>query len=488
MDIVVSKLNDVWIKISAEPAIIEEIGEHFTFDVPGAKFTKQFKNGFWDGKKRLLDRRGNKLPAGLAKHLAEFARLNKYTIDFGNIDVEEPMSFQETYDFVKSLDIHSKNTKIQARDYQLVAFRKAIQEKRIILLSPTSSGKSLIIYFIIRYLQTLFSGFSKKIILVVPRQSLVEQMYKDFQDYSSNDQKWNVEDNCHRIYQGHEKETDKQVIITTYHSLKDMDPLIYNSTCAIIADETHSYKSDILTELFGQFKKTPYRIGTTGTLQDAKAHRLVLEGTFGPAYNVVSVQKLTSEKKVAKTNIKCLVLHHDRDSFESYEDEISYLILHKERNRFIRNLALSLEGNTLILVNYIDDHLLPLVEDLEKYTKGREIFVVHGEVNVQEREEIRSKIEESKNSITVASAGVFSEGVNIKRIHNIILAFSLRSAIRLRQIIGRGLRLGDDKDQLTFYDVADKFEGSKTFRQYLDRLKIYDQDGHPYKEYKIRID
>lgn len=488
MDIVVKKINDVFIKVEANPSILAEISDSFTFDVPGAKFSWQVKKRLWDGKKRLFDRRGNKLPGGLALHLRAFAKKNNYTIDFTDVDIENSLSLEETYQFAKSLNIHSKGLKISFRDYQLLAFRKVIQNKRIILVSPTSSGKSAIIYCVIRYLQAQKIPKSKKIILVVPLQSLVEQMYKDFGDYSSNDPNWNVEDNCHRLYQGHAKTTDKQVIITTWHSLNDGDSLTFANTRAIIGDECHSYKSDLLTDLFGKFKNCPYKIGTTGTLQDPAAHRLILEGTFGPAYNVITVKKLTENKQVAKVNIKCLVLHHKKFRFDSYDDELRWLMANEKRNNFIKNLALSLKGNTLILVNHIDDHLLPLVEALKKSKTDQEIFVIHGGVKVEDRETIRAAIEVSAKSITIASFGVFSQGVNVQRIHNIITGSSNQSKIRVLQSLGRGLRLGSDKSELDLYDIADYFDGlNRTFRHYQERIKLYDADGHEYKEYKIRL-
>lgn len=293
-------------------------------------------------------------------------------------------------------------------------------------------------------------------------------------------------------------EESPNLIISTWQSLYKLPKEYFEQFDFIIGDEAHLFKAQSLTTIMSSCTNARYRIGLTGTLDGTKTHKLVLEGLFGPVEQVTTTRKLIDSGKVADFEIKCLVLKHD-DAIckemkgKEYKDEIAYLVLNESRNKFIKNLALSLGTNTLILYQYVDKHgkiLYDLIAGA-KNIKDRKVFFIHGGVDAEMREEVRRITEEEKDAIIVASYGTFSTGINIKNLHNIIFASPSKSRVRNLQSIGRGLRQSEGKDKATLYDIADDLRVGKhmnfTLRHFVERVKIYNDEKFDYKLYKIGL-
>ena len=495
-ELLVSKVNEVYVKVTCEKHIAREISEYFTFFVPGYKFIPAYRNRIWDGKIRLFDLRSNQLYLGLIKYLEEFAVEREYIINYDETrpDIEDEFSLYHANKFVESLNLHSNRSPITIRDHQLNAFVHAMQRRRALLLSPTASGKSLIIYTIFRQLHD-FQNL--KGLIIVPTTSLVEQLYSDFEDYSSENG-FNVPDKVHRIYQGKEKVSDKSLIISTWQSLYQMPKEYFQQFDYIIGDEAHLFKAQSLTTILTSCTKTKYRIGLTGTLDGTKTHKLVLEGLFGCVERVTTTKELIDKNQLAEFEIKCLVLNHPVDickelKNKSYQEEIEYLISSENRNKFIKNLAVSLGTNTLILYQMVDKHgriLYDMIRNTEKIGQ-RKVFFIHGGVDTEDRESIRKIMETENGAIVVASFGTFSTGINIKNLHNIIFASPSKSRVRNLQSIGRGLRQNEGKAKAILYDIADDLRVGKhmnfTLRHFVERVKIYTEEKFPFKIYKIGI-
>ena len=199
-----------------------------------------------------------------------------------------------------------------------------------------------------------------------------------------------------------------------------------------------------------------YRYGFTGTLDGTQTHKWVLEGLFGPSYKVTQTKELIDKGHLSKLQIKILIMRHNPQVFETFEDEVQFIIGHEKRNNFVKNLALDLKGNTLVLFGRVESHGLPLYEAINSSAeKGRKVFYVHGGVNAEERELVREITEKENNAIIVASYGTFSTGINIKNLHNVIFASPSKSRIRNLQSIGRVLRKGNSKNQAVLCDIAD---------------------------------
>ena len=322
---------------------------------------------------------------------------------------------------------------MEVRDYQKKAFTYAVRKNRCLLLSPTASGKSLIVYLLVRF--NLLRLKDKKILIIVPTTSLVEQLYKDFKDYG-----WDNEKNIHRIYEGHSKDTDKKVIISTWQSIYNLPKTWFKQFGMIVGDEAHLFKAVSLTKICTKLVQCPYKIGCTGTLDDSKTHKLVLEGLFGAVNKVVSTTELQDKDQLAKLKIFCLVLQYSKQQRDflknkSYQEEINFLVSNEKRNKYIKNLATNLHGNTLCLFQYVEKHGKLLYQLIKEKAGDRPIFYIHGGVEANEREQVRAITEKSDNAIIVASYGTFSTGINIRNLHNIVFSSPSKSRIRNLQSI-----------------------------------------------------
>ena len=233
-----------------------------------------------------------------------------------------------------------------------------------------------------------------------------------------------------------------------------------------------------------------YRIGFTGTLDGANVNQLVLEGLFGRCTQVTRTNQLMKAGHVAKLKVKIILLKHEEKLFEGYQDEIGYLVEHEGRNKFIRNLAWDLKGNTLILFNYVERHGVPLYNLINSGT-DQPVHFVHGGVDVEDREEIRRLTEISDNSIIIASYGTFSTGINIKKLHNVIFASPSKSRVRNLQSIGRVLRKGENKSQATLYDIADDISTDRgnnyTLNHLMERVKVYNEEKFNYEIIDVKV-
>jgi len=477
-NIIIQKKNEIYLKVETEPHIHQELSEHFTFDVPGAKFMPQYRSKYWDGKIRLYSNHTGELYVGLLDKLVAWAKNCEYTVEFKDnkfygspFEENEMISVEGVSDYMKSISRH------EPRDYQVDAVYDALRYNRKLLISPTASGKSLMIYSIVRY----FVEKEHNILLIVPTTSLVEQMYKDFEDYG-----WNAEEYCHKIYSGKEKSTNKNVVITTWQSIYNLPRTFFEKFDVVIGDEAHQFKSKSLVGIMTKMDNTKYRFGFTGTLDGSQTHKWVLEGLFGPSYKVTQTQELIEKGYLSKLQIKVLLLKHNEHQFDEYEEEIQYLITHDKRNNFIKNLSLDLKGNTLILYSRVETHGQPLYEMINSSAaKDRKIFFVYGGVDAEEREKVREITEKENDSIIVASYGTFSTGINIKNLHNIIFASPSKSRVRNLQSIGRVLRKGENKNKAVLYDIADdityKSKKNYTLNHLIERIKIYNEEKFNYE-------
>lgn len=506
----IRKRNETYLEILAQDSIIMSLSDFFSFFVPGYRFMPKFRMKVWDGKLRLFNIRTCEIYVGLLPHIKEYARLQEYEISYtdGDLDIEDEFSVEEAKKFALELQLHAKRVEageekfipIVPHDYQIAAFRHAVQSKRCLLLSPTASGKSLIIYLLVRYYQQLLNldqtRKADKILIIVPTVNLVSQLFSDFGEYSYDDD-WDVRQEAHMVYQGQDKGSTKQIIISTWESIYKLGLEYFAQFGCVIGDEAHGFKANSLSSIMQKAYLAEYRFGTTGTLDGTKTHKLVLEGLFGKVYKVTTTTKLMEEGTLAKMMINCLMLHYPEEICKllkdaTYQDEVSFIIEHKGRNKFIRNLALSLKGNTLILFQLVDRHGKVLFKDIkEKAAEGRKVFFVSGATEAEVREEIRSITEKESDAILVASYGTFSTGVNIRNLHNVIFASPSKSRIRVLQSLGRGLRTSETKDKLDLYDISDvmQYKSHKNFslQHFMERMKIYNSEKFDYSLFKIRL-
>lgn len=483
--------------VGCDYGIANELSDFFSFFVPGYKYMPAYKNRVWDGKIRLFNVQSMELPVGLYPFLKEFCKPRDYTLEieddtyYGRPDSFLSIDASEIYDYVKSLNLKSRGKPIDIREYQFDAVCEALHRKRAVLVSPTGSGKSLIIYTMMRYYLDKINH-KKKVLIIVPTTSLVQQMYSDFEDYG-----FDVANNVHRIYSGKDKNTDKDVIVSTWQSIYKLGPKYFEQFGVVFGDECHGFKSKSLTTIMNKCREAEYRFGTTGTLDGTQTHELVLQGLFGKIHSVTTTRKLQDDDTLAQLDIKVLILKHPeevRKDFgkQDYQSELDYIVTNEKRNSFITNLTLDLDGNSLVLYNFVEKHGVPLFDMIkDRAHKKRQIYFISGGTETSDRESIRKIVDRQRNSIIVASLGTFSTGINIKNLHNIVFASPSKSQIRVLQSIGRGLRKSDDGRSTTLYDIADDlhWRGRKNFalEHSAERVKIYAKEKFNFKIYEVPL-
>ena len=492
-DLTITKKDEVYLNVECDPSIAQELNDYFTFDVPGAKFMPTYRAKLWDGKARLFNMWTKELYVGLLPYLREFCQRNEYEMDVQIERIGDPISYEELVEYADSLNLQSQGQPIEARGYQLDAVKYAIRIGRTLLLSPTASGKSLIIYLLMRYHQK----FGRKQLIIVPTTSLVEQMYKDFQDYAAATD-WKASYNCARIYSGFEKSNEYPITISTWQSIYKLPKKFFDEFDVIYGDEAHLFKAKSLTSIFNKCTKTKFRIGTTGTLDGTKTHKLILEGLFGKVHKVISTKELMDQGSVADLDITCIVLDYADEEKKAltkytYQEEMDWLVTHQKRNNIIKNLATTQKGNTLVLFQFVEKHGAVLYDLIrEKIGKTRQVFFVHGGTDTQQREKVREITEKEKDAVIIASYGTFSTGINIRNLHNVIFASPSKSRVRNLQSIGRGLRKGDDKTSCRLFDIGDdlswKSRKNYTLLHMIERIKLYNEEGFKYKLVRISTD
>jgi len=439
-DLILYKQNEAFIRFTCEKSVAQELADYFTFFVPGYQFMPAYKNRLWDGKIRLADLRTYTIYHGLVPYIEKFCEERGYKLEVdAAVNNTESFSALEANEFLEQLHLDKTIITEGVREYQYKAFITAA----------------------------------------------------DFKSYG-----YDADTYCHRQYSGKEKHTDKFLTITTWQSIYKNPPEYFEQFDFVLGDEAHQFKAKSLTTIMTGLKNASYRIGCTGTVDGTQTHKLVLEGLFGPVYQSTTTAKLIENKQLADFRIKCLVLKYSEEVCKlsrgwDYQSEIDYIVRSTARNEFIRNLALSLEGNSLILFNLVEKHGKHLHKMIEEKATNRHVFFVYGGTDVDVREQVRAITEKQNNAIIVASYGTFSTGINIRNLHNVIFASPSKSRVRNLQSIGRGLRIGDNKSEAVLYDIADDFRIGKhvnyTLQHLQERVRIYDEEKFKYKFYNIEV-
>lgn len=478
---------------------IEELSSYFTYYAENYQFDPRFKRGHWDGKNKLFDRRGNKLYIGLLASLRAFStqfgydlRIDPKLNTYKSVPLEKVIEFMD--EVVQPYIVDKEGVLVSPYDYQYNSLHKTIEYKRCLLQCPTGSGKSLIAYSILRYLQS--KKTAKKILLVVPTTALVEQMYADFELYSKENG-WDVDKHCHRIHQMYDKHSDKQIFISTWQSIYEMPKGYFEQFNGVVVDEVHGAAADSIKGIMEKLINCPYKIGMTGTLKDTKTSLMTLQGLFGKIFKMETTRNLINRGILSDIEINMLEIAHPESecklvSTMKYSEEMDFICAHVKRNLFIKNLTIKLKGNTLVLFQYVEKHgdiLRNLIET--DAAANRKVFYVFGGTAAKQREEIRGIVEKESDAIIIASYGTFSTGINIRNITNVVFASPSKSKIRILQSIGRGLRLALGKTCMLLFDLIDdfSFEGKNNYvlNHALVRLKYYEDEEFGFKIHPIKL-
>ena len=505
----INKLNETYCQVTSENrGVLRSIADHFTVESGADFFAKRNVPG-WDGKLRLFRGFNQSMYIGLIPRLFKFMDENFTDGTKKNYDVvwnqddfyghQYDLSVEDCNNIIEQLDIHSDGVKIFPREHQLAALYFVLRSTcRGIVISPTGSGKSYIIYVLIRFLQSM----RLKTLLVVPNISLIQQMYSDFKDYSSNDKSWNVKNEI-SLLTGSSKKATTDISIANWQAIYKQGQAYFQDFQAVVVDEVHSAQADSLKGILEKCTEAKYRYGFTGTMQDTACHAMVIEGLFGPVHKGVTSKQLQNAGVLCPLDIKMIFLQYNKRSRhicrgKTYQEEVEYVSTHPSKRAFVTALAASRKGNVLVLVHLVEKHLNPLYKDMKNKIPGKKVYRITGSTTAEDREKIRSIMENNDDCILIATYGTCSTGVNIKNLHHIIFASAFKSKIRVLQSIGRELRVKEGKKKAVLWDLVDDLSlttsrNGRTINNYLmrhalQRMQKYKEEEFPYEIMEKKIE
>lgn len=470
-------------KLSAEKSILYDIQDKFSFMAPNYKFAPAYKDKRWDGRIRLLNLTTRCMYVGLYDAVRAFCEESGYEVAFedqttSQRSVERQIAPAMVETMLSNIVLP---TRYSIRDYQKEAVIDNLTKRRNLVLSATGSGKSLIMYLTLRGL--LAAGY--RVLVLVPRTDLADQLKSDFVEYAADDS-WNVDANVHLIYDGANKNPGKKkVVISTWQSMAKMDTDYLSQYTALICDEVHEYTADCTKSILERCVESEVRIGFTGTLRDSKIHEMVLHGLFDTPTIYSTTSELIQRDELSKLKIKGIVLKYDISLVPKavgYDEEIDIITTSIERMRFLAKLAMSCEGNTIVMFALIDRHANVFYRFLKERAEkiGKRVYLITGEVDKDRRADAKLEIKENDNCIIVASYGVMSTGVNIPNLTNLIFAHPVKSKTRLLQSIGRILRKSENKTVAKVFDIVDDMtcgkknrKNNSTLEGFLERYERY---------------
>lgn len=503
-DIEVLYHNEVYCFLSfSSRGIAQEINEIFSFRPPNYQFSPAFKGKWWDGFIRLFNTRTSHFPVGLIYKLKEYAQDAEYSIT-----VCEEYEFDDDVDENYGRELAKMaGIPFDLRDYQNDYVVLSLKQRRSLTLAPVNAGKSLIQYLLYYHYRNVMDY---KTLIIVPRGNLVLQMRDDFIDYGCS------RDEIHCIPNDKTKNTDKKLVISTWQSIVKQDPEWFEQFHVILGDEAHNFEAKSLVSIMEKAETCRHRHGFTGTIsRESKTHKMVLEGHFGKLNQKVKQKELIDRGISASFKIKCLILNHKEKTktiFKTLLKEVEekgkktgkpraaakFQVEKKllrnlpSRNKFIKNLIASLKNQNSLLLFQEREHC-DVLEEILSEIPDIKLRIIHGSIDVNERNRIRKEIEndKEKNYIILASFGVFSEGINLKRLDNIIFASAFKAENKIIQSIGRVLRTGNGSDDAVLYDITDvlKTKGGDnyTLGHFKKRIEIYGMENFKFTIYNIDL-
>tara|TARA_R100001079_G_scaffold40112_1_gene20253 strand:+ start:1423 stop:2856 length:1434 start_codon:yes stop_codon:yes gene_type:complete len=458
---------------SEDKDLFDRIREHFSVENDGARFARY--------RGRFAARRKYAITGTGACEIGLYWEIRQYLIkEQVKVDIEVSEKLQKILKVGKNIELF-KNFTFNLREYQEDVVKKALKLGRGTCVLGTGAGKTFTTAALIEnYFRDSKDKDTFKCIMLVPDLGLVSQTYDEFLNCGTTFKltKWTGKT---------KPDLTANVIICNIGIVQSQfdssDWLKYVDL--LIVDECHKIKSSNKISKIVSKIKTHNKYGFTGTLPENNLDKWSIIGKLGPVIYEKSSYELRLEDYLANVNVKVLNLEYNTPprylSDNAYREELDYIYESHFRNDFITKLCSKLENNTLILVNHIS-HGVNLSEYLTQ-CKNKQIYFIRGEVEVETREDIKRIMEKDDNVICVAMSSIFSTGVNIKNIHNIIFAAGGKSFIRTVQSVGRGLRKHASKNKLIIFDICDKLRYG--LRHCVKRKEIYETEKIKYTETNI---
>lgn len=497
MSTIIEHFNESFLRVdTSDRGLLRDISEYFCFFANNYRWHPAFKAKRWDGRIRLFNVNSRLLPRGLLSRLIEFFEDSEVSFTVSdNLNTNNIVTSADIENFYTNVQFISRGVPIQPRDFQPAALEFILNKRRGIIESPTGSGKSYIIASLYKYLT--INKLSKKTLIVVPNLTLLSQMFSDISEYFVEDKHFDPEESVHLLYSGQDKNTQKELIISTYQSLMKVHESWFTDIDCLIIDEAHGAESKEITKIAQNCVNATFKAGFTGSLKDGKVHRVTLEGLFGEVFTTITTKELIDRDEATKVFIKPIILKYPEELCKSlvklkYPEESKFIETLDKRNKFIAKMVHMLQGNTLLMFDKIEhgEVLRDLIEK-ELEGTGRNVYFIKGTVSKDDRELVRTKLYTETNAVVLATISIFSTGVNIPTLNNIVQAFSTKSKTRVLQSIGRLLRKHESKDITNYYDIVDYIKYKKkegyAVKHFAERMDIYRSQKHPVKVKEINL-
>lgn len=502
-EITLINYNELYYQLSTTLDISGALRDNFSYRAPGFIFNPLYKNGLWNGFVCLY--KGKLFPKGLLPDLKKFCEVNNIKLNIPTSLYLKSISESRIDEIIEETNLSDVNKKtgevipIKLRDYQVDAIKTAILQKHQLIVSQTSTGKTLMIYMILKILQenvlfsTPYSTFAySKMLVIVPSITLVEQMYNDFINYSKLNG-WPAEDLCTKMHSKAKPDLSKPILITTWQSLMDKDERFFKLYGCVILDEAHKIgksntkESKEVEKEINKCVNAEFLLGFTGTMLDEPLYKKKIQSFFGGHKEVTSYQEAIQAGNICDLKVNILKLNYTsglEDKMRNYKNEKSFIMSSSRRNEFIKKLLLKTHGNKLLLFMEIKKHAKVIYEAIktDERFKDYQIILLDSSSKVDVREKAKTLLETNNNVIVFGTYALLGTGWSVNNIWNVFFIAPLKSKVAILQSIGRGLRLIPGQNKIcNIWDIVDKFEYKNIlYRHFLQREKYYKENNFKY--------
>lgn len=493
--------------IEATDLEFEQIQHSFKKRISNWRYHPLVKKKIWDGYISFIDKY-NRIPIGLWNELNQTCAKYQFKLDVAGFDSVVDNTFDEE-DFRSWVaEFFGDHPKITPRDYQVDACIPILKYRRNISEIATSAGKTLIMFMLFAYMMERKKA--NRLMIVVPNTNLILQTNEDFELYNNGKMEFLTQ----LIHGGTDKtKKDVELIIGTYQSLVKRELGFFEGIDAVLVDEAHHTNASSIKKILVNCMDSVYAVGLSGTmLQNGSTEALTIQAYLGPLVNNISASFLTDNKYATPIQVKIVQMdyvgHDIKEKLEALrarrseggegidgakllDIEKKLVVENRPRFLYVCNFICKTTKNSLVLFQNVKDSYGRRIYDyVREHTADKEVFYVDGSTPPDQREDYINRMEEGANKVMVASFGTFSTGISINNIHNVFFVESYKSEKIVRQSIGRGMRLYDGKEKVNIIDFVDNFTLSSKNKNYLmkhseDRIKIYKEQGFPYKLYKV---
>jgi superfamily II DNA or RNA helicase len=465
MSVILKINNDYSFAVTTDQNVRNLLHSKLRFRKEGYFHSRAFKQGIWDGFIDFFNKKTGRFLTGLLPEVRLV--LNYFNVPFTTQDERDIAQFEvETVDsnFMKSWA--PKGEPDTLYDYQVDLTNQAIKHKRGIVQAPAGAGKTLIMLSLMKALPK-----NTPILFLANRVSLINQNYKEIK-------KWGF-DNVGRFYSKYHE--PNIITCSTVQSAHHLDKLLPKFK-AVVADEIHLLSNDTSLNIFKKLKGASIRIAVSATpfKHGGKddVQKYAIKGYFGPIFKtkltetgLLKTSYLQERENLSASICKFYYIDSPQIPYDIYIDAVTNGIANNfEFHKLTSRLAKSLKGRTLILVERVAHG-----NALHKMIPNS--LWVYGKDNEETRTNVIEQLQKSKeNTVAIATKQIFDTGINFK-VHNLIECGDIANEHGVIQLMGRGLRLADDKSILNYYGFIHRTNPYLNEHS-LNRIKILKKEGH----------